>query len=159
MHPKKRQRAVVLLVEDDPGDQEITRRALEEDVIRVDLRIVEDGEEAIAYLLRQGRYAAPQAAPRPDLILLDLNLPKKDGRAVLQAVRADPTIDFIPIVVLTTSDQEADILRSYKLGCNSYITKPIDVQKFFATIRELGTYWLELVSLPRDAAGSAEAFE
>src|SRR3990170_6777375 len=105
MHPKKRQRAVVLLVEDDPGDQEITRRALQEDVIRIDLRIVEDGEEAIAYLLRQGRYAAPQAAPRPYLILLDLNLPKKDGRAVLEAVRANPAIDFVPIVVLTTSDQ------------------------------------------------------
>lgn len=159
MDAKKRKRAVVLLVEDDPGDQELTRRALQEDVIRVDLRIVEDGEEAIAYLRREGRYAEPHAAPRPDLILLDLNLPKKDGRAVLQSVRADPSIGFIPIVVLTTSDQEADILRSYKLGCNSYITKPVDMQKFFTTIRDLGAYWFELVTLPRDTGSSSEAFE
>src|SRR5262249_42937457 len=105
--------AVILLVDDDPGDQELTRRALEEDVLRVDLRIVSDGEEALDYLNCRGAYAAPDAAPKPDLILLDLNMPRLNGREVLQSLKKSPELCRIPVVILTTSQQEADILSTY----------------------------------------------
>ncbi len=140
--------AVVLLVEDDPGDQEITRRALAEDVIRTDLRVVADGEAALDYLTRRGKYQDPGTSPRPDLILLDLNMPRMDGRQALEHIRSEPTIRTIPVVVLTTSDQETDIVRSYEVGCNSYITKPVDLDKFIKMLRELDAYWFGLVTLP-----------
>ena len=144
--------AVILLVDDDPGDQELTRRALEEDVLRVDLRIVSDGEEALEYLHRRGPFAAAGAAPQPDLILLDLNMPKLNGREVLQALKKSPDLCRIPVVILTTSQQEADILSTYNLGCNSYVQKPVDLERFVKVVRELGNYWFEVVTLPRSTA-------
>lgn len=145
---RKPRRAVVLLIEDDPGDQELTRRALAEGVIKVDLRIVTDGVHAMAYLTRVGEYSDPLKAPPPDLILLDLNMPKIDGREVLRRIKSEPKLREIPVVVLTTSEQESDIVRSYDLGCNSFITKPVDLDGFIQAIRKLGAYWFELVTLP-----------
>ncbi len=140
--------AVILLAEDDRGDQELTRRALEEGKIRNELRIVEDGEEALAYLFRRGRYKDPTASPKPDLFLLDLNLPKVDGREVLERVRADSTLRRMAVVVLTTSRQEEDILRSYEVGCNSFITKPAGMDHFIRVIQALEEYWFQIVILP-----------
>lgn len=141
-------RAVILLAEDDPGDQELTRRALAEDIVRTDLRIVNDGQEALDYLLRQGAYQDPASSPHPDLILLDLNMPRVNGRQVLERLKERPELDHIPVVVLTTSNQDEDILRSYDLGCNSFIQKPVDIDQFLNVARELGRYWFELVALP-----------
>jgi CheY-like chemotaxis protein len=143
---------VILLAEDDPGDQELTRRALEEDVVRVDLRIVSDGEEALDYLHQRGAYSEADAAPRPDLILLDLNMPKLSGREVLHELKQSPDLCRIPVVVLTTSQQEADIIATYDLGCNSYVQKPVDIEQFISVVRKLGDYWFEIVTLPREAA-------
>jgi len=140
--------AVILLAEDDRGDQELTRRALEEGKIRNDLRIVEDGEEALAYLHRRGKYKDPATSPRPDLLLLDLNLPRVDGREVLERVRADSKLRRMAVVVLTTSRQEEDILRSYELGCNSFITKPVGMEQFIRVIHALEEYWFQIVVLP-----------
>ena len=147
--------AVILLADDDPGDQELTRRALEEDVLRVDLRIVSDGEEALDYLFCRGPYAAPGAAPRPDLILLDLNMPRMNGREVLQTLKKSSDLCRIPVVILTTSQQEADILATYNLGCNSYVQKPVDIERFIKVVREMGNYWFEVVTLPRCGTLSA----
>ena len=140
--------AVILLAEDDRGDQELTRRALEAGKIRNDLRIVEDGEEALAYLFRRDKYKDPASSPRPDLLLLDLNLPRVDGREVLERVRADSKLRRMAVVVLTTSRQEEDILRSYELGCNSFITKPVDMDQFIRIIQALEEYWFQIVVLP-----------
>ncbi|WP_182867319.1 response regulator [Rhodopirellula sp. JC639] len=148
-HPnKKRKPAVILLVEDDPGDQELTRRALKHESINVDLRIACDGEQAMDYLRREGAFVDPESSPTPDLILLDLNMPKRNGREVLGDLQADESLSRIPVVVLTTSQQEADILRSYDLGCNSYIQKPVDIDQFTESVRRLGTYWFSVVTLP-----------
>lgn len=147
-------RAVILLAEDDPGDQELTRRALAEDVVRTDLRIVKDGQEALDYLLREGEYSDPATSPRPDLILLDLNMPRVDGKQVLKRLKAYPDLDHIPLVVMTTSTQEEDILRSYDLGCNSFVQKPVDINRFVNAVRELGHYWFELVTLPPSKVSS-----
>jgi len=144
--------AVILLVDDDPGDQELTRRALMEDVIKIDLRVVNDGEEAMDYLKRRGQYQDRATSPRPDLILLDLNMPKMDGKQVLKEMHKDPSLSELPVVVLTTSKQDQDILCSYKLGCNSFITKPVDIGKFIVAIRQLGEYWFRLVALPGKVA-------
>ena len=144
--------AVILLVDDDAGDQELTRRALAGDVIKTNLFIVNDGEEAMDYLMRQRSYQNPESSPRPDLILLDLNMPKMNGKQVLEKLRKHHELDSIPVVILTTSKQEEDILRSYKLGCNSFISKPIDIDNFIETVRQLGTYWFKLVALPRKVA-------
>ncbi len=146
-------RVVILLAEDDPGDQELTRRALQQDVFRVDLQIVEDGEQALDYLHRRGIYQDVVAFPSPDLILLDLNMPRVNGREVLQDLKRDSQLNRIPVVVLTTSEQEADILRSYDLGCNSYIQKPVDIDQFIEAVRQLGRYWFEVVTLPVGAHG------
>ncbi|QEF98247.1 Response regulator rcp1 [Stieleria maiorica] len=148
-HPNaKRKPAVILLVEDDPGDQELTRRALKHESFNVDLRIAGDGEQAMDYLRREGAFADPESSPTPDLILLDLNMPKRNGREVLGDLQADETLSRIPVVVLTTSEQEADILRSYDLGCNSYIQKPVDIDQFTESVRRLGSYWFGVVTLP-----------
>ena len=144
----KAKSATILLVEDDRGDQELTRRALDEGKIRNDLRIVEDGEEALAYLFRRGKYKDPATSPRPDLLLLDLNLPRVDGREVLEQIRADSKLRRMAVVVLTTSRQEEDILRSYELGCNSFITKPGDMNQFMQIIQALEGYWFQIVVLP-----------
>ena len=140
--------AVILLVDDDPGDQELTRRALKHETIRIDLRVADDGEQAMDYLKRRGQFEDPADSPIPDLILLDLNMPKKNGREVLAELRHDERLSRIPVVVLTTSEQEADILRSYDLGCNSYIQKPVDIDQFIESVRRLGTYWFNVVTLP-----------
>ncbi len=140
--------AVILLAEDDRGDQELTRRALEAGRVRNELRIVEDGEEALAYLFRRGKYKDPASSPRPDLLLLDLNLPRVDGREVLERVRADSRLRRLAVVVLTTSRREEDILRSYELGCNSFITKPGAMDQFIRTIQDLEEYWFQTVILP-----------
>ena len=140
--------ATVLLAEDNPADQNLTRRALARGVIQCDLRVVSNGEEAMDYLLQREKFTDPVACPRPDLILLDLNMPRLDGRQVLERMKADSNLDTIPVIVLTTSRQEEDVVRSYRLGCNSFIQKPIQVQEFVAALEQLGAYWLKLVVLP-----------
>jgi CheY-like chemotaxis protein len=137
---------------DDPGDRELTRRALNSGSYRTDLRIVCDGEEALDYLLHRGQYSDAEAAPVPDLILLDLNMPRLGGQEVLKFLKNDPQLKSIPTVVLTTSHQEEDILRSYNLGCNSYIEKPVTLTEFTESIQQLGCYWFQLVTKPRHAA-------
>lgn len=146
--------AVVLLIEDDLGDQELTRRAIGEGTLRANLRIVGDGEAALDYLYQRGDFADPMTAPPPDLILLDLNMPKLGGREVLKAVKSDPKLQRVPIVVLTTSQQEIDVLSSYELGCNSFIVKPVDADGFMRSVQDLHRYWFQLVTLP-DGAGDA----
>lgn len=148
--PHDMRSAVVLLAEDNPAEQQLARRALERGVIPIDLRVVSDGEEALDYLHQTGEYTDPQTSPRPALILLDLNMPKLDGRQVLEDIKADPQLRNIPVVVLTTSQHEQDVFRSYQLGCNSFITKPVEVHDFVEAVRELGSYWLRLVVLPPD---------
>ena len=143
--PKSHQPIEILLAEDSPSDALLTRRALEEGKLLNRLHIVEDGVKAIAFLRRQAPYAS---APRPHLIILDLNMPKKDGREVLAEIKADQDLKVIPVVVLTTSSAEADVLRSYQLHANSYISKPFDFDSFAAAIRSLETFWFAVVTLP-----------
>jgi DNA-binding response OmpR family regulator len=140
--------AVILLIEDDEGDQELTRRSLEKGKIKNDLHIVEDGEQALDYLFRRGRYSDPAVSPRPDLVLLDLNLPKIDGRKILKEIRSTDELKKLIVVILTTSKQEEDIIRSYEMGANSYITKPPDFQQFVKVVQEVGHYWFQVVVLP-----------
>ncbi|MFJ6632377.1 response regulator [Streptomyces sp. NPDC091376] len=136
----------VLLVEDDPGDELMTREAFEDNKIGNTLHVVRDGEEALDFLYRQGEHAG---APRPDLILLDLNLPKYDGRQVLERIKADADLTHIPVVVLTTSGAEEDILRSYQLHASAYVTKPVDLEQFIAAIRKIDDFFVTVVRLPR----------
>jgi CheY-like chemotaxis protein len=135
----------VLLVEDDEGDVLMTREALDEGKVFNRLTVVGDGVEAIAYLRREQPYAD---ATRPDLVLLDLNLPKRDGRQVLEEVKADPDLRRIPIVVLTTSEAEEDVLRSYDLHANAYVTKPVDFDRFVEVIRQIDDFFISVVRLP-----------
>ncbi|MEJ2366626.1 MAG: response regulator [Deltaproteobacteria bacterium] len=136
----------ILLVEDNPGDVRLTKEVLMEGKVRNNLQTVGDGVEAMAFLRKENNYAE---APRPDLILLDLNLPKKDGREVLQEIKADHQLRTIPVVVLTTSAADEDILRSYDLSANCYITKPVDLYQFIKVIRSIEAFWLTIVSLPK----------
>ena len=140
---------VILLVEDSVGDVDLTREALGGYKIKNELNVVGDGEEAMAYLHKTGKYVK---APRPDIILLDLNLPKKDGREVLAEIKADDSLKRIPVVILTTSQAEEDILKSYDLNCNCYITKPIDLHRFMNVIKAIEHFWLTIVSLPPNKA-------
>ncbi|HEX6919067.1 MAG TPA: response regulator [Actinomycetes bacterium] len=135
----------VLLVEDDPGDVLMTREAFEDYKVRNQLHVVNDGADAMAFLRREGEYAE---APRPDLILLDLNLPRMDGREVLQAVKSDAELASIPVVVLTTSEAEEDILRSYSLHANAYVTKPVDFERFIEVVRQIDDFFVTVVRLP-----------
>jgi CheY-like chemotaxis protein len=135
----------VLLVEDDEGDVLMTREALEEGKVRTHLTVVGDGVEAIDYLRRAGRYAE---AVRPDIVLLDLNLPKRNGRQVLADVKADPDLRRIPVVVLTTSEAEDDVLGSYDLHANAYVTKPVDFDRFVEVIRQIDEFFMTVVRLP-----------
>ncbi|MFI9103546.1 response regulator [Streptomyces fildesensis] len=137
----------VLLVEDDPGDELMTREAFEDNKIGNTLHVVRDGLEALDFLYRRDPHTG---APRPDLILLDLNLPKYDGRQVLERIKADPDLSHIPVVVLTTSSAEEDILRSYKLHANAYVTKPVDLDQFITAIRQIDDFFLTVVRLPRN---------
>ena len=135
----------VLLVEDDPGDELMTREAFEDNKIGNRLHVARDGEEALDFLYRRGVHSE---APRVDLVLLDLNLPKYDGRQVLERIRADPDLTHLPVVVLTTSSSEEDILRSYTLHANAYVTKPVDVNQFIAAVRQIDDFFLSVVRLP-----------
>jgi two-component system, chemotaxis family, response regulator Rcp1 len=135
----------ILLVEDSPSDAELTREAMKAGKIANNLSHVEDGVEAMEYLARRGRYAK---APRPDLIMLDLNLPRKDGREVLAELKQDPVLKTIPVVVLTTSRADQDIIRSYELHANCYISKPVDFQQFLEVVQSIEHFWLTVVALP-----------
>jgi two-component system, chemotaxis family, response regulator Rcp1 len=135
----------ILLVEDSPSDAALAMEALEQGKVANKLTHVEDGVEAMAYLRRQGKYAA---SARPDLIMLDLNLPRKDGREVLAELKSDPALKTIPVIVLTTSHADEDILRSYQLSANCYITKPVDFSQFIEVVRSIEQFWLTVVTLP-----------
>jgi two-component system, chemotaxis family, response regulator Rcp1 len=135
----------ILLVEDNPADARLTREVFEGGRLTTHLNVVADGEEALAFLRREGPYAE---SPRPKLVLLDLNLPRKDGREVLQELKSDPTLSRIPVIVLTTSAAEADILHSYDLQANCFITKPLDLDEFFDVVRAIEDFWLTTARLP-----------
>ena len=135
----------ILLVEDNPGDERLTREALKEGKVYSNLHWVKDGVEAMSFLRREGKYAD---VPRPDIILLDLNLPKKDGREVLQDIKNDDALKRIPVVVLTTSKAEEDVLRTYNLHANCYVTKPVDLEKFIVVVKSIDVFWLTVVTLP-----------
>ncbi len=137
----------VLLVEDNPGDVRLTRIALEEGRLALNLSVVPDGVEAIAFLRQAGHY---KTKPRPDLILLDLNLPKKDGREVLADIKSDPILRRIPVVVLTTSQSDEDVLRAYNLHANCYIVKPVDFNQFAKIVQTIENYWFTIVKLPTE---------
>jgi chemotaxis family two-component system response regulator Rcp1 len=135
----------ILMVEDNPGDIRLTIEALKEGKVRNNLHTVGDGVEAMAFLRRQGRYAE---VPRPDLVLLDLNLPKKTGREVLEEIKNDPDLRRIPVVILTVSQAEQDIVKSYNLHANCYITKPVDLDRFIEVVKSIENFWLTVVMLP-----------
>jgi len=138
----------ILLVEDSPGDVRLTREAFKDAKVHINLNVASDGAEAMDFLNRAGEHAN---APRPDLILLDLNLPKKDGREVLEEIKESPTLKTIPVVVLTTSASDADILRSYRLHANCYITKPVGLDGFLEVVKSIDDFWLTVVKLPPEA--------
>jgi len=140
--------AVVLLVEDNPAEQNLARRSLAKGQIEVDLQVVSDGEEALDYLFRKNAYADPTTSPTPDIILLDLNLPRIDGRQVLARIKSDHKLSKIPVIILTTSKKEEDVIKTYELGCNSFLIKPVEVDEFIRVLQEIGSYWLNLVVLP-----------
>jgi CheY-like chemotaxis protein len=135
----------ILLVEDNPGDVRLTREALRDGKVRNNLSVVDDGVKALSFLRREGEYAT---APRPDLILLDLNLPRKSGREVLTEIKGDPELKSIPVVILTTSGAEQDIVRAYELNANCYVTKPVDLDQFITVVKSIEDFWLTIVRLP-----------
>lgn len=135
----------ILLVEDNPGDVRLTREALHDAKVRNNLNVVGDGVEALAFLRRLGKYSA---APRPDLILLDLNLPKKDGREVLEEIKQDGSLRHIPVVILTSSQAEQDILQAYELHANCYVSKPVDLDQFITVVKSIEDFWFTIVKLP-----------
>lgn len=143
----------ILLADDDEDDRILAMDALADSRLANDLRTVEDGEELMDYLLRRGRYAAPEDSPRPGLILLDLNMPKMDGREALREIKSDASLRRIPIVVLTTSQAEEDIYKTYDLGANSFVTKPVMFDSLVKVMKDLGRYWFEIVELPGDGVG------
>ncbi|MDQ0877308.1 chemotaxis family two-component system response regulator Rcp1 [Paenibacillus sp. V4I3] len=143
---KLSQNVEILLVEDNPGDIRLIVEVLKEGKINNNLSVVEDGEEALAYLRREGSY---QEAIVPDIILLDLNLPKINGTEVLAEIKNDPLLKYIPVIILTTSEAEQDILRAYDLHANCYITKPVNLEQFLTVVRSIENFWLTLVKLPR----------
>ena len=135
----------ILLVEDNPGDHRLTKEALHEGKVYNNLHWVKDGVEALDFLYKRGKY---KDAPKPDIILLDLNLPKKDGREVLQEIKSDSRLQRIPVVVLTTSKAEEDVLKTYQLHANCYVTKPVDLEQFIKVVRSIDNFWLTVVTLP-----------
>jgi two-component system, chemotaxis family, response regulator Rcp1 len=138
----------ILLVEDNPGDVRLTMEGLNEGKVRNNLHVAKDGVEALAFLRREGEFGN---AVRPDLILLDLNLPRKDGREVLTDIKSDPDLKTIPVVVLTTSRADQDVLHSYQLQANCYITKPVDLDQFITVVKSIEDFWLTIVTLPHQA--------
>jgi two-component system response regulator len=143
----------ILMADDDADDRQMTKEAFEESRVANDLRFVENGVELMDYLYRRGKYNDPASSPRPGLILLDLNMPKKDGREALKEIKADPRLRAIRIVILTTSKAEEDIYRTYDLSATSYITKPVTFSGLAEVIKTLGKYWLEIVELPGEGNG------
>ena len=141
----------ILMADDDPDDRQLTREAFEEAKLANDLRFVEDGVELLDYLHRRGKYADPATSPRPGIILLDLNMPRKDGREALQELKQDPRFRAIRVIIMTTSKAEEDILRTYNLSAASYITKPVTFEALVDVVKTLGKYWLEIVELPENA--------
>lgn len=147
----RRKTVTILMADDDEDDCMLAREALAESRLANDLHFVSDGEELMDYLYRRGKYAQESNSPRPGLILLDLNMPRKDGREALSEIKADPILRKIPVVVLTTSKAEEDIYRSYDLGANSFITKPVTFGSLVEVMKTLGKYWFEIVELPLEA--------
>jgi CheY-like chemotaxis protein len=143
---------VIVLADDDPDDCLLAQEALEESRLANQLSVVRDGVELLAYLRREGQYAAPDVAPRPGLILLDLNMPRMDGREALREIKSDPDLRSIPVVVLTTSKAEEDVYRTYDLGVSSFITKPVTFEGLVEVMKVLGRYWFEIVELPTPQA-------
>ena len=143
-----RRSTTILMADDDPDDRLMTQEAFAESKIANDLRMVEDGEELMDYLHRRGQYSDPASSPRPSILLLDLNMPRKDGREVLDEIQRTPELRSIRIIVMTTSKAEEDIVRSYDLHAASYITKPVTFEGLLNVVRSLGQYWLEIVELP-----------
>ncbi|MBA7541707.1 Response regulator rcp1 [subsurface metagenome] len=152
MHTKRKP-IVILLAEDDPDDQLMVKEALEENLIINNFYIVEDGVELMDYLKNKGKYSNPASAPRPGIILLDLNMPRKDGREALQEIKEDPDLCTIPVIVLTTSKVEEDILRTYNIGASSFITKPVSFEGLVEVMKILKKYWFEIVELPGNKKG------
>ena len=150
----KRTSVVILMADDDADDRELTRDALAESRLANELHFVEDGAALLDYLHRRGAYSQPGSAPRPGVILLDLNMPRKDGREALREIKADPELRNIPVVVLTTSKAEQDIAQSYDLGANSFISKPVTFAGLVEAMRGLGKYWFDIVELPPAPQGS-----
>ncbi|MFL5352176.1 response regulator [Archangium sp.] len=146
MDPRKP--VTLLMADDDEDDRDFALKALQENRLMNELRFVEDGEELLDYLYQRGRYSDPKSAPRPGLILLDLNMPRMDGREALREIKGDPALRQIPVVVLTTSKAEKDILRSYDLGANCFISKPVTFEGLVEVMRVLNMHWLQLVELP-----------
>jgi CheY-like chemotaxis protein len=144
----KAESVTLLMADDDPEDRMLTRDALRESHLANDIRFVNDGEELLDYLHRRGKYTDPASAPRPGLILLDLNMPRKDGREALRDIKSDPGLRRIPVVVLTTSKAEEDVYRSYDLGVSSFITKPVSFSGLIEVMKALGKYWFDVVELP-----------
>ena len=138
----------ILMADDDPEDRQLTKEAFEENRLSNDLRFVENGEEMLDYLNRRGKFTDPKTSPRPGLILLDLNMPRMDGREALREMKADPRFKSIRVVVMTTSQADVDIAHTYNLSASSYITKPVTFKRLLEVIRVLGQYWLEIVQLP-----------
>ncbi|HVZ79537.1 MAG TPA: response regulator [bacterium] len=141
----------ILMVDDDKDDRFLTEKALRANRVINPIRFLEDGEEMLEYLQRKGKFLSPGSAPKPCFILLDLNMPKMDGRQALEILKADPELRRIPVVILTTSQAEEDIIRSYNLGANSFITKPINFDRLVELMASLKEYWLEIVELPTAA--------
>ncbi|MCW8108251.1 response regulator [Alteromonas ponticola] len=140
----------ILMADDDEDDRLLTIDALKESRVLNNLYCVEDGVELLEFLRREGKYSDPKDSPRPSLVLLDLNMPRKDGREALEEMKKDPALRSIPVVILTTSKEEEDMLRGYDLGCASYITKPVNFEGLVELMRALGKYWIEFVELPHD---------
>jgi CheY-like chemotaxis protein len=149
----KRESIVILIADDDEDDRGFIKKAWEKSRLVNDLRFVEDGEEFMDYMYHRGKYSDPASSPSPGLILLDLNMPKKDGQEALREIKADPELRSIPIIVLTTSKAEEDIYRSYNLGANSFITKPVTFGSLAEVIQVLGQYWVDIVDLPQRHIG------
>lgn len=145
MSEARARKVEILLVEDNPGDERLTREALKEGKVYSNLHWVKDGVEAMEFLQRRGKYGD---APRPDIILLDLNLPKKDGREVLEEIKTSESLKSIPVVILTTSKAEEDVLKTYNLHANCYVTKPVDLEKFIVVVKSIDAFWLTVVTLP-----------
>ena len=145
---EQRRAVTILMADDDADDRDFARTAVQEGRLMNELRFVEDGEELLDYLHRRGNYADPKTSPRPGLILLDLNMPRKDGREALREIKSDPALRQIPVVVLTTSKTEEDILRSYDLGANCFITKPVTFEGLVDVVKVLDKHWFQLVELP-----------